>query len=133
MSVKGEFARSAYVATVQVVRTTWLDESRRPARLHGHLMLGSIPGGFDPYSGANYKARVLKLYKGKPAKFLTVFSENTEARTPLKTGAKYLVFLERQTVGDEDRRVGDLMIDYCGNSTTFAKSKTVISSFPRRH
>ena len=91
-SAKAEFARSAYVATVRVVSTTWLDENRRPARLRGPLMLGSIPGGFDPYSGANYKVEVLRLFKGRPSAFLTIFSENTEAWTPLKNGSRYLVF-----------------------------------------
>ena len=95
-------------------------------------MLGSIPGGFDPYSGANYKVEVLRLFKGRPSAFLTIFSENTEAWTPLKNGSRYLVFLERQTVTDEDRRLGDLMIDYCGNSTTIDKASSVIRSFPRR-
>jgi hypothetical protein len=46
-----------------------------------------------------------------------IFSENTTARTPLTLGESYLVFLERQTEADENRRVCDLMIDYCGNST----------------
>lgn len=121
-SVRGEFERDAYVGVVRVLGVTWLDEKRRPTRLHGKLMLGAIPGGFDPYSGADYRVEPVRTFKGHTAGPLTIFSENTEARTPLTVGAKYLVFLERQTVADENRRVGDLMIDYCGNSATLSNA-----------
>ena len=114
--MRGEFERSDYVGIVRVLGVTWLDEARKPTKLHRPLMLGTIPGDFDPYSGANYRVATEHTLKGRPRLGLTIFSENTEARTPLRVGARYLVFLERQTVADEDRRVGDLMIDYCGNS-----------------
>lgn len=121
-SVRGEFGRDDYVGVVRVLGVTWLDEERRPTRLHGKLMLGAIPGGFDPYSGAIYRVEPEQTFKGVAARPLTIFSENTEARTPLTVGARYLVFLERQTVADEYRRVGDLMIDYCGNSAILSKA-----------
>ena len=126
-SVRGELARADYVGLIRVMGVTWLDEQRRPTRLRGKLMLGSIPGGFDPYSGAEYQVIPEHTFKGEPGRFLTIFSENTEARTPLKPGARYLVFLERQTLGDEDRRAGDLMIDYCGNSAALSRASRALS------
>ena len=126
-SVKGEFAQSEYVATVRVTRTTWLGEDRRPKSLQGKLMLGSIPGGFDPYAGAYYRVTVLNLFKGKPLHHLSIFSENTEARTPLRDGQRYLVFLFRVQQNDEDRKRGDLMIDYCGNSATLESAAPLLA------
>ena len=123
-SVRGELNRSDYVGIVRVVGVTWLDENRSPTKLGGNLMLGSMPGGFDPYEGANYRVIPERTFKGKASKRLIIFSENTEARTPLKMGSRYLVFLERQHVADEYRRVGDLMIDYCGNSSLLGKAST---------
>jgi hypothetical protein len=127
----GEFKRSAFAGIVQVVRTTWLDDARRPAALKPPLMLGIIPGGFDPYSGAQYRARVLRQYKGQPHRFVTIFSENTEARTPLTDGSKYVVFLYRVETGDEDERKGDLMIDTCGNSVVLSKAGALLPALDR--
>jgi hypothetical protein len=126
-SVRGEYERAHYVGVVRVDRVVWLDEQRRPTKLHGHLMLGAIPGGFDPYIGADYRVTPERTFKGAPANSLTIFSKNTEARTPLKVGASYLVFLNRQTVGDEYDHVGDLMIDYCGNSAPLNDARRAIS------
>ena len=126
-SVRGEFGRADYVGVVRVSGVTWLDEQRRPTKLAGNLMLGAIRGGLDPYSGANYSVIPVKTFKGNASKPLVIFSENTEARTPLTIGSRYLVFLERQSVADEDRRVGDLMIDYCGNSSTVGNSRAALS------
>jgi hypothetical protein len=126
-SVRGEYERAEFVGIVRVDSVVWLDEQRRPTTLHGHLMLGTIPGGFDPYIGADYHVMPEHTFKGAPAKTLTIFSENTEARTPLRIGERYLVFLERVTVGDEYRRIGDLMIDDCGNSIGLADAWRAIS------
>ena len=126
-SVRGEYERADYVGVVRVGGVVWLDEQRRPTKLHGHLMLGTIPGGFDPYIGADYHVTPEHTFKGAPAQTLTIFSENTEARTPLRVGERYLVFLERQTVGDEYIRHGDLMIDYCGNSSGLSDAGRAIS------
>ena len=90
-------------------------------------MLGSIPGGFDPYSGANYRVMPERTFKGTSSKKLVIFSVNTEARTPLTVGAQYLVFLDRQRVADEYRRVGDLMIDYCGASRDLKDANSALA------
>jgi hypothetical protein len=126
--VRGEYDRADYVGVVRVGGVVWLDEQRRPTKLHGRLMLGAIPGGFDPYIGADYRVTPERTFKGAPAKALIIFSENTEARTPLKVVSRYLVFLNRRTVGDEYDRVGDLMIDYCGNSVPLSDARRAMST-----
>lgn len=130
-SVKGEYRRSEFVGLVTVRSVTWLDEDRKPAPLRGPLMLGSIPGGFDPYSGALYDVSVNRAFKGRSAGRIDIFSENTEARTPLKVGARYLVFLYRQMRSNDDDRAGDRMIDYCGNSAFAAKAGRKIALLER--
>jgi hypothetical protein len=120
-SIRGEFRRSIWVGTVRVERVTWLGEDRRPAPLKPPLMLGSIPGGFDPYLGAYYRVKSAQIFKGSVPRRFQIFSENTSARTPLAIGRSYLVFLYRVTRSDEYQRKGDLMIDYCGNSSIDAK------------
>lgn len=115
-SVRGEFGRSKYVALVRVTAVTWLDERRRPTELRQPLTFGSIPGGLDPYLGAYYYVTLKEAVKGRPPRKFTIFSENTTARTPLALNTDYLVFLYRQNQADEYNRVGDLMIDNCGNS-----------------
>jgi hypothetical protein len=104
-SRKGEYARADIVAVVKVLGVTWLGEARKP-----------ISNDDEFYSGADYRVAVLERFKGDKARRLTIFSENTSARTPLDIGGRYIVFLERQKLDDADRRAGDLMIDYCGNS-----------------
>ena len=121
-SVKGEYRRSEFVGLVTVRSVTWLNEDRKPALLHGPLMLGSILGGFDPYSGALYRVSVGRAFKGQSAGHIDIFSENTEARTPLTVGGRYLVFLYRQTRSNEWDRAADRMIDYCGNSVFATKA-----------
>ena len=116
-SVKGEFGRSDIVAIVRAEKVTWLDEKRQPAKLKKPLMLGNQPGGFDPYIGAYYAVRLVKAFKGRPARSFTIFSENTTARTPLKIGPALLLFITRTKVGDEYRRADDLTVDSCGNSS----------------
>lgn len=127
-SVKGEWKSSAYVATVHVLKVTWLDDGRRPTHLRKPLMLGTIPGGFDPYIGANYRVEVIRSFKGPQHRYLTIFSEITEARTPMLVGAQYLVFLHRQTAkGDAYFRPGDLTMDFlCGNSDLLKNSARAI-------
>ncbi len=132
-SVRGEFSRAEIVAVFRVIAATWLNDDRKPAKLHGQLMLGSIPGGFDPYLGAKYRVIPVHIFKGTTSAPLIIFSENTEARTPLRVGSRYVVFLERQTVSDEYRRVGDLMIDYCGNSSPLSRASPVIKELEKDH
>jgi hypothetical protein len=129
--MKQEFARSAFVGLIRVKAVTWLDENRRPTRLRPPLMLGTMPGGFDPYSGALYTVDRITTYKGRQPSRFDIFSENTEARTPLRVGQSYLGFLYRATTADEWDRVGDLMIDYCGYSAPASKVADRIAKVKR--
>lgn len=121
-SVREEFRRSDIVALVKAEKVTWLDERRRPTKLPGKPTLGSIAGGFDPYIGAYYRVRVVKLFKGPKVRSMEIFSENTEARTPLLIGPTLLLYITRTRRGDEYRRAGDLTVDYCGNSARASKA-----------
>lgn len=122
-SVKAEFARSDIVAVVKVTGAQWYDENRKPT-----AMPTLAPLGIDPYAGVDYRVRIVRQLKGSPSRALTIFSENTTARTPLDVGERYIVFLERQTLADENRRVGDLMIDACGNSASMRNAGTVMTA-----
>jgi hypothetical protein len=121
-SVKAEFARSDIVAVVKVIRARWYDEHRNPVAAPTRA-----PLGLDPYAGVVYRVDVVRTFKGSPSRTLAIFSENTSARTPLEMGERYVVFLQRQTLADENRRVGDLMIDVCGNSAALRHAGAVMT------
>lgn len=112
-SLRGELAQARYVVAARVLSETWLDETGRPTRLHGHLTFGSMPGGFDPYLGANYRVRVSRVFKGQPTRLLTIFSENSTARTPMAVGEDYLIFVFN---GHDDLGHAVLVSSNCGNS-----------------
>ena len=121
-SVKAEFARSDIVAVVKVTGARWYDEHRNPVAAPAQA-----PLGLDPYAGVDYRVDVVRAFKGSPPRTLAIFSENTSARTPLEVGERYIVFLEHQTLADENRRPGDLMIDVCGNSAVLRHAGAVTS------
>lgn len=125
-TVKGEFRRSDIVATARVESVSWLNEKRQPTKLAGPLALGNMPGGFDPYIGAYYTVRLIKTYKGNPPHRFRIFSENTEARTPLRIGPSLLLFITRVTKSDEYARAGDLTVDYCGNSLSASRANKAL-------
>lgn len=131
-SVKQEYKESTYVASGRILSVTWLDDSpqRRPTKLHGHLEFKTQPGGFDPYSGANYRFQVFKSYRGKAPKFLTIFSQNNSARTPFFLGKSYLLFIGRVDVNVDVARKGDLVVDICGNSNLLENSGPVLKQLP---
>ena len=126
----GEFNRSAFVGIVQVARTTWLDEHGQPVVLRQPLQYGTIPGGFDPYSGARYRVTVLRQYKGVRRHALTIFSENSTGRTPLDDSTKYVVFLY-PAARDGEGRKGELVIDYCGNSGPLSQADGLLPMLDR--
>lgn len=130
-SVKEEFGRSAYVAVVQVTQSSLIDEHGRARPPRSDLQFGSHPGFRDAYNGVYYRANVEKLFKGQTVRFLSIWSENTEARTPLAIGERYLVFLYRLDASDEYGKTGDLTIDYCGNSTKVEKAGPLIDQLER--
>jgi hypothetical protein len=115
-SVRGEFRRADIVAIVRAKKVTWLDESRRPTELKSPLTFGNLPGGLDPYIGAYYEVTLEQAFKGRPSRRFRIFSENTTARTPLVMDKPLLLFITRETVGDEYHVAGDFTVDNCGNS-----------------
>ena len=98
--------------TAKVLSETWLDEDGRPTALEAPLVGGDQPIGLDPYLGANYAIQPLEVLKGSPPQQLTLFSENTTARFPMKVGATYLLFVYEATDTDPPY----LHLDSCGNS-----------------
>ena len=114
-TVQSEFKRAKYVAMVKVEREIWLGEDGKPRPLRPPFRSGiSRPWGMDPYIGAFYEVGLVKAYKGRPARHLRLYSENTTARFWLEPSREYLVFLSEQNF---DAPVGTaLTIDSCGNS-----------------
>ena len=115
-SIAGEFRRSDLVVLVSATGVTWLDDNRRPVKLKPPLSFGTMPGGLDPYLGAYYDVVLEKAYKGRPPRRFRIFSENTTARTPLAMHKPLLLFVKRVRAADAYLQVGDLTVDYCGNS-----------------
>ncbi len=62
----------------------------------------------DPGAGWLYYLEVLKTYRGKVGKLVTVSSENTTARLLLKPGNEYIVFASRNPDGTYEAG------NYCG-------------------
>ena len=124
-SVRKELGRSKYVVVARVEAETWLDEDGKPKALEPPFQNGAPrPWGFDPYSGAQYKIKVLKSYKGKAPQQLTLFSENTTARFWLNRGEVHVFFISPEVF---DSPIGSqLTIDTCGNSGELNKSQDVI-------
>ena len=114
-SVAKERVRARYVVIARSVRETWLGEDGRPRPLVPPYQGGAAtPNGFDPYAGAMYRVKVLRVFKGKPPAVFTVFSENTTSRFRLEPGKDYLLFVSE---GLFDAPIGrHLTIDSCGNS-----------------
>ena len=129
-SVKAEFKRATYVVAASVQKETWLDEKGRPTKLAGTLTFGTIPSGLDPYLGANYDVEVLKSFKGKAPRHLTVFSENSTARTPFSKQEKVLLFLLPLWKGDKIGRAGPFVVDNCGNSSKLDTAQKTIEQLP---
>ena len=65
-----------------------------------------------------YRVRVEKTLRGAPTRFVVVYTENTNARFPLKVGERYLLFVYRV-----ERR---LEIDGCGNSALLLEAGALI-------
>jgi hypothetical protein len=65
-SVSKELARSQYVIVGRVIAETWLSEDGKPKALQPPFQDGRPrPWGFDPYMGAVYDVKVLRVIKGE--------------------------------------------------------------------
>lgn len=58
--------------------------------------------------GTSYVVRVREVFRGKPSRTLSLFSENGSGRFPMKVNEAYLLFVYQQS--------GRMMVDNCGNS-----------------
>ena len=124
-SVQKELARSRYVIVGRVVAETWLGDDGKPKPLHPPFQGGGArPWGLDPYAGAVYEIKVLRVIKGRPGPKLALFSENSTARFSLDIGGEYLLFVSEGTFDDPIGR--RLTIDTCGNSAPLASAKEVL-------
>src|SRR5690348_15937531 len=56
----------------------------------------SVPEGKLLNEGTRYTVRVTEVFRGHPARTLSVFSENSSGRFPMDIGGSYLVFLSRE-------------------------------------
>ena len=124
-SVSKELARSRYVVVGRVVSETWLGEDGKPKALEPPFQDGRPrPWGFDPYAGAVYGIKVLRVIKGRPSRQLTLFSENSTARFWLDVGDDYVFFISEESF---EAPIGRrLTIDTCGNSARMANAKEVL-------
>jgi hypothetical protein len=89
------------------------------------LTAKQLPPTNDNYflEGTTYRVMVEKSYKGSPSRTLSVFSENSSGRFPMKIGHRYLLFLY------QDR--GRYQVDNCGNSDELARSSRKITELER--
>lgn len=67
-----------------------------------------------------YRIRVERTFRGTQARFIVLYTENTNARFPLKVGERYLLFVYRV-----ERR---LEINGCGNSAPLSEAAAAISA-----
>lgn len=103
-TIPGEFHNSLYVVLATPVSTVPLPES---------------PDGYF-LAGDEIKIRITKVFKGRPAKFLEVFSEHSSGGFPLKLNMSYILFLSQ-----EDGRLG---ADNCGHSGLVKNSRSVLDA-----
>jgi hypothetical protein len=77
--------------------------------------------------GTFYLMNVIKVYRGRDAKTVEVFTENKSNRMPLKKGWKYLLFAYETIERLSPNRVGGFCIDCCGNSVILKDALPVIT------
>jgi hypothetical protein len=71
----------------------------------------------DPEGVADtvYTVRVVRVFKGKPGRVLTITDENTSSRFPMAIGKEYLLFVRTFPDGN--------FVDSCGKSGLLERSK----------
>jgi hypothetical protein len=89
------------------------------------LTAKQLPPTDDNYflDGTMYRVMVGKSYKGSPFRTLSVFSENSSGRFPMRVGHTYLLFLYQDH--------GRYQVDNCGNSDELARSSRKINELER--
>jgi len=76
------------------------------------------PSPLEP-DGTAYIVGVDEVLRGKVAAHVSVFSENSTGRFPMRVGTKYLLFVNR-----EGERT---MVDNCGNSEALSASSPTLA------
>jgi hypothetical protein len=89
------------------------------------LTAKQLPPTDDNYflDGTMYRVMVGKSYKGSSFRTLSVFSENSSGRFPMRVGHTYLLFLYQDH--------GRYQVDNCGNSDELARSSRKINELER--
>ncbi len=75
------------------------------------------------FDGTSYVVRLREAFRGKPNKTLTLFSENSSGRFPMKMGEAYLLFVYQLS--------GRTMVDNCGNSKLLSLATKEITAIRR--
>jgi len=73
-----------------------------------------VPATKDYFEGEAYFIAVKEVLRGRAGKTISLFSENSSGRFPMKVGASYLLFLHKE--------LGLWQVDNCGNSGLLSKS-----------
>jgi len=99
-TVRAEFKASPIVLIGRV-----LSEKPTPATKHY-------------FEGESYSVTVKEVLRGSADKTISLFSENSSGRFPMKVGASYLLFLHKE--------LGLWQVDNCGNSGLLSKSRAAL-------
>jgi hypothetical protein len=81
----------------------------------------AIPETKSSYEGTRYSIRVGEIFRGRPRRTITVFSENSSGRFPMEIGVEYLLFLSL-------RAGGPPMVDSCGNSGSVSEAAPALDT-----
>jgi hypothetical protein len=111
LSLADEFRQSTFVLTGRVIAESVVD--RGPNRI----------------GGKNYVVVVTEILRGKPPKKITIFSEDSSGRFPMVPGARYILFVTKQTVEAFSDPV--YTVDNCGHSGRLPGSSKVLDEARR--
>jgi hypothetical protein len=89
-----------------------------------------VPSPDDPgfYDWTIYKVEVVKVFKGKPPRYVQLLSENTSARFPMDPGKEYLVFVSHSPMVEKagKEKLPREYVDNCGNSGAIEEAGATI-------
>jgi hypothetical protein len=86
--------------------------------------ISTVPRAKSFDEGTRYTIQVKEIFRGRPRRTLTVFSENSSGRFPMDIRIDYLLFLSV--------RAGEpAMVDSCGNSGPVMETAPAIDTVKR--
>ncbi len=113
------FSRTIFAACLEGHPSVPIEIAKSP-----HIIIGEVTQ-FDAvlergnyYDGHNYTVRIIETIKGNLKDDISIFSENSSGRFPMKVGESYILFLYEE----EDT----LQVDNCGNSGLLTKKQDVV-------